>query len=429
MAAKRTLGRVIGLTFDLVSFTPGVRFIVSQPAYEEIFRRVCHKQKPLEGWPQTMSLWERWRLLGHALQNNCNVQPPAYSLGLRVLRDHEPPRAALAGHTATLRIFNQNIWNSHFLGGPNRAERLQLLVDHLDTQDYDVCVFQELFTFGLGPVRMDAECRWLEQRLRERGYVFSTRAAVASQAPIVGQDAGVQAFSRLPLDQIKVTRFSNCRALSQKGVLKARIELPAALGNKSEKVYLFATHLEHSDQAKQAVQVQELADSVQAVSGRPAIALGDMNICEGNYRGNMYGLLQQTLASVKIGHNLSTGLRWTCDHSMARDPMNHPLHLLPDHPAQKNQADGRSPERTFPNFGATIDHCWVASEWAALGASATAVQLVGQIQQSAPIAGERARQGASSHVRAQSTLHNDGVFAASDHLAMVYELPLPVPPA
>ena len=93
-------------------------------------------------------------------------------------------------------LCSQNIWNSHFLGGPHRAERLQLLVDHLDTEDYDICVFQELFTFGLGPVRMDAECRWLEQRLQERGYAFSTCEAVAAKAPMLGQDAGVQAFSR-----------------------------------------------------------------------------------------------------------------------------------------------------------------------------------------------------------------------------------------
>jgi endonuclease/exonuclease/phosphatase family metal-dependent hydrolase len=420
---------VIGLAFDLVSFTPGVRFIVSHPAYEKIFRSVCHKQKPLEGWPQTMSLWERWRLLGRALQNNCNVQPPAYPLGLRVLRECEPPGASIARQDkTTLRIFNQNIWNSHFLGGPNRAERLQLLVDHLDTEDYDVCVFQELFTFGFGPVRMDAECRWLEENLRERGYIFSTCATVASQAPMVGQDAGVQAFSRLPLDQITVTRFSNCRALSQKGILKARIELPTPPGSRSEKVYLFATHLEHSDQAKQTVQVQELADCVQAVSGQPAIALGDMNICEGNYRGRMYGLLQQTMASVSIGHNLSAGLRWTCDHSMARDPTNHPLHLLSDHPATKNQAEAESPERDFPKFGATIDHCWVATEWAALGASATAMQLVGQIQRPAPTQCEHTSEGATGPDQAQLALHNDGVFAASDHLAMVYELSLPVPP-
>ena len=415
MVGKRLLGRAFGLAFDLVSFTPGVRFIVSQPAYEEIFRRVCHRQKPLEGWPQTMSLWERWRLLGRALQNNCNVQPPAYSLGLRVLRDE--PELAATGQKRTLRIFNQNIWNSHFLGGPNRAERMQLLVDHLDAEDYDVCVFQELFTFGLGPLRMDAECRWLEQRLRERGYTFSTCAAVASHAPVVGQDAGVQAFSRLPLDQIQVTRFSNCRALSQKGVLKARIELPAAAGNTSEKVYLFATHLEHSDQDKQVVQVTELASSVRAISGQPAIVLGDMNICEGHYRGQMYSLLQQTMARVNIGHNLSAGLAWTCDHSMARDPMHHPLHLLHDHPTKKSQADAIA----FPKFGATIDHCWVATEWAALGASATAMQLVGQRK---PIAGEdvTAESGACGQA-----LHNGGVIAASDHLAMVYELPLPVP--
>lgn len=408
---------MIGLAFDLVSFTPGVRFIVSHPAYEDIFRRVCHKQEPLEGWPQTMSLWERWRLLGRALQNNCNVQPPAYSLGLRVLRDE--PKSLAGGQKKTLRIFNQNIWNSHFLGGPNRAERMQLLVDHLDTEQYDVCVFQELFTFGLGPVRMDAECRWLEQRLHERGYVFSTCAAVAEGAPVLGQDAGVQAFSRLPLDQITVTRFTNCRALSQKGVLKARVELPRQPGGKAEQVYLFATHLEHSDQEKQAVQVAEVAKAIRGINGEPAIALGDMNICQGHYRGEMYSRLQEAMASVNIGHNLSAGLAWTVDHSMARAPMHHPLHLLSEYPVRNAKAD------TFPTFGATIDHCWVANECAALGASVTVLQLVGQRVPSDSIEDESAGDESDICTKARSGMHNDGVFAASDHLAMVYEVPLP----
>ena len=110
MAGKRALGRCIGLAFDLVSFAPGVRCVVSHPKYEEIFRRACHKQEPLEGWPRTMSLWERWRLLGHAFQNNCNFRPPAYPLGLRVLRERDDPPAAVAAGAApknTLRIFSQ----------------------------------------------------------------------------------------------------------------------------------------------------------------------------------------------------------------------------------------------------------------------------------------------------------------------------------
>ena len=224
MAAKRALGRCIGVAFDLITFAPGVRWLVSHRRYESIFRSVCAKQEPLEGWPATMSIWERWRLLGHALQNNCNCQPPLQgSLGLRVLREQKRPAArraqaaaAAAPQPGTLRVFSQNMWLSHFLGGPSRAERLRLLVDHLEDADYDVCVFQELFSFGLGPVRLDAECRWLEAELRARGFTFSTCAVVAKDAPLLGQDAGLQAFSRLPLEEIEVSRFSNCRALSQK---------------------------------------------------------------------------------------------------------------------------------------------------------------------------------------------------------------------
>ena len=94
--------------------------------------------------------------------------------------------------------------------------------------------------------------------------------------------------------------------------------------------------------------------------------LGDMNICEGRYRGKMYELLSAAMGNVGLSANLSAGcdwtpcaiplssfslylsvtmlrclllclsshrLLWTCDMSMAREPMSHPLHLLSDYPA------------------------------------------------------------------------------------------------
>jgi hypothetical protein len=178
------LARLIGGCFHAVGATPGVRSLVGQRWFEGTFRRLCSKQEPLEGWPATMALWDRWRLLGRALQNNCEYQLASQPLGLRVLRQ---PAAAdgdggcasdtleAAAATATvagqevgrdpplpqrrLRIFSLNMWLSHFLGGPRRSARLQLLVDHLEEQEYDLCVFQELFSFGLGPLgRMGAEC-------------------------------------------------------------------------------------------------------------------------------------------------------------------------------------------------------------------------------------------------------------------------------
>eukprot|EP01047_Picozoa_sp_COSAG01_P018895 COSAG01_NODE_1035_length_11997_cov_95.509665_14_plen_305_part_00 len=178
------LARLIGGCFHAVGATPGVRSLVGQRRFEGIFRRLCSKQEPLEGWPATMALWDRWRLLGRALQNNCEYQLASQPLGLRVLRQPAaadgdggcaPDTLEAAAATATvvgqevgkdpplpqrrLRIFSLNMWLSHFLGGPRRSARLQLLVDHLEEQEYDLCVFQELFSFGLGPLgRMGAEC-------------------------------------------------------------------------------------------------------------------------------------------------------------------------------------------------------------------------------------------------------------------------------
>jgi hypothetical protein len=112
------------------------------------FRKRCAAQRPLGGWPAVgMSLWDRVRMLGHALENNCVFRPPS-----RPGRPPRPPAPKMpAGGGQMLRILSLNTWCSHFIGGPRRGARLQLVVDHLEEAEYDVCVFQELFTFGLGP--------------------------------------------------------------------------------------------------------------------------------------------------------------------------------------------------------------------------------------------------------------------------------------
>ena len=225
-----------------------------------------------------MSLWDRFRLLGEALQSNCSFKAPVSGL-LRSTAGGLP--VAAAPGRRTLRILSLNLWGSHFLGGPRRAERLQLVVEHLEVADYDLCVFQELFSFGFGPgIRLDGEARWLEQQLRDRGYGFSTVAATAATAPWVGQDSGLAAFSRLPLGQIAVDRFSNCRALSQKGVL--RLQLATDEQGGGPVVEINTTHLEHSDKAKQAQQIQEVVAGVAVgetvILLHPPLPLGGVSI-------------------------------------------------------------------------------------------------------------------------------------------------------
>ena len=39
--------------------------------------------------------------------------------------------------------------------------------------------------------------------------------------------------------------------------------------------------------------------------------LGDMNICEGRYRGKMYELLSAAMGNVGLSANLSAGCDWT----------------------------------------------------------------------------------------------------------------------
>jgi endonuclease/exonuclease/phosphatase family metal-dependent hydrolase len=126
------------------------------------------------------------------------------------------------------------------------------------------------------------------------------------------------------------------------------------VGTGAGPVDIHATHLEHSDQEKQATQVAEITSAIprRAVSegGVPGketgflsafhlriilprqardkhrgsfskgdrvfaaertLVLGDMNICEGRYRGKMYELLSAAMGNVGLSANLSAGCDWT----------------------------------------------------------------------------------------------------------------------
>ena len=470
---RRALGRGIAAAFSVVAFTPGVRPLVSHPRFEGLFK---FESEPLGGWPQSIMIWARFRLLGQALESNCYHKPPPSPVRLRTVArqqagcQEQQQQQPSSSRTDRLRILSQNLWCSHFLGGPIRVARLQLLLDHLDSAHYDLCVFQELFTFGVGPVRLNAECHWLQQQLHARGFEYSSVASVAASAPYFGQDAGLVAFSRLPLESAEVERFSNCRALSQKGVL--RLRLATAHGP----VHVHTTHLEHSDQDRQIVQLQEVAagcrarqenspdaavhevevarvDSsgdVAAVAATVHVAprelvIGDMNICAARHRGPMYDLLQQAMAGVGLGRNLTAELGWTCDLSMAADPLEHSLHLLSQYPVlarqqrQEKSVDfdtksSSSSPSSPPRWGATIDHCWLSPAWAE-GARCSVLQMVGDSSSSSSSSSSSAGAAAPEHDQLLPPADNQlgrgekregmqSLFTASDHLGLVVDLPL-----
>eukprot|EP01052_Picozoa_sp_SAG31_P011256 SAG31_NODE_634_length_13365_cov_182.161767_3_plen_465_part_00 len=423
---RHSLRQALGFGFDaLINKRELTRWLLSHPSFESYLRRRNAAQEPLGGWPSNgMSLTDRFRLLGEALQSNCHfLRSSSRPLLVKSIGGLAPE---LSIHTdeneqpSALRIFSLNTWCSHFLGGPRRAERLQLVIDHLETVRYDLVVFQELFTFGIGfrSFRFDGEQRWMATELRRLGYIHSSSAATATNAPWFGQDSGLCAFSRWPLVGTKVDRFSNSRRFSQKGTLRFKLSVPS--NDVISEMQLHVTHLEHSDKCKQARQVRELLDGVGVVAGETTrggasdekvceLVLGDMNICAGKYRGPMYEMLHNAMAAAGFGSNLAANLQWTCDLSMAQNPVHHRLNLLTeDDHAENLTFSSHRCTRASPTmlpFGCTIDHAWLSTSWAKFnGAHCTVVQLIGEVFDDR--SGEKC------------------AFTASDHLGLVIELPL-----
>ena len=125
-----------------------------------------------------------------------------------------------------IRIFNMNTWMSFFVGGFNRRERMNRMLDYLyeNNERFDVLTFQELFTFALkkGKV-LRQDLNYVVDALRDIGYVHDTTDLMVRNTPNVGQNAGLLLMSRVPIEHAELVTFDSRRKFSAKGVRNSRV--------------------------------------------------------------------------------------------------------------------------------------------------------------------------------------------------------------
>ena len=127
----------------------------------------------------------------------------------------------------TVRIFNMNTWMSFFVGGSDRRERMNRMLEYLyeNNDKFDVLTFQELFTFALNRRKvLRQDLNYVVDALREIGYVHDTTDLMVRNTPNVGQNAGLLLMSRVPIEHAELVTFDSRRKFSAKGV-RSRVSL------------------------------------------------------------------------------------------------------------------------------------------------------------------------------------------------------------
>lgn len=200
-------------------------------------------------------------------------------------------------------------------------------------RQFDVLIFQELFSIGLGPCGvLKAESEAVKRALHGAGFVHTIDD---DSIPYIGQNSGLFIASRLPIKNAKFRSFSLRRKLSAKGLLMCEID----------SIGIATTHLEHKAEDIQRSQVETIARAVQETRSQvDTVLIGDFNMCP-TRSPESYTFLESKLLGAT---NKAVEIPWTCDLRMAKDPAR-TLSYLTDHVPIDEPKD----------WGATLDHCWV----------------------------------------------------------------------
>eukprot|EP00927_Polykrikos_kofoidii_P055801 TRINITY_DN50001_c0_g1_i1.p1 TRINITY_DN50001_c0_g1~~TRINITY_DN50001_c0_g1_i1.p1 ORF type:complete len:347 (-),score=76.15 TRINITY_DN50001_c0_g1_i1:36-1076(-) len=224
-------------------------------------------------------LWDRlsWRksVLGKTAQRS-RAACPAVAVPRR------------SSETNSVRILSQNVWNSFFAGGPNRAARLKAFADHLTRLDVDVVVAQEMFVLGLGPLMDCGDALAASDAMYDLGFVHQTSAF--STLPSFGQTSGLVVYSKLPIVSEAHDVFAERRSVSRKGWQTVELDVSGLVDDKGspDRLVLLNTHLEHAHEPPWRIvreqQWRQLASSaaekVRGFRESPfVLAMGDFNVC------------------------------------------------------------------------------------------------------------------------------------------------------
>ncbi|CAJ1441828.1 unnamed protein product [Effrenium voratum] len=221
-------------------------------------------------------------------------------------RSTSPPAPGSAGKPldGKLTILSQNLWNSFYVGGPDRQQRLQAFKEYLRRYPVDIVVVQEMFTFGLGFLCEKSEAEEVALFMHELGFYFQTSSTATT--PFVGQNSGLVVYSKLPLTAENHGVFQQRRSVSAKGWLQVEVQVG------ERRLQILTTHLEHAHQprwrAVRESQWRQVA-AIAAASTDLRMLSGDFNVCGQEFgqaldQATEYHSMVSTLAAVGLTQEL-----------------------------------------------------------------------------------------------------------------------------
>jgi endonuclease/exonuclease/phosphatase family metal-dependent hydrolase len=167
-----------------------------------------------------------------------------------------------------VKILTYNILCHWLVIAPNKAQRLQTLIEKIES--YDIVCIQELFTLGALRFGVLTYKNWIISEANKKGFLFYAD----SPSALFGQDSGLLILSKLPItssDYMVFNHWSWTEGLNAKGAIQATIDYDG--------VPLNVVTLHCDAHGAQLEQIQELSSSIQ--QDESCLVCGDFNIAYG----------------------------------------------------------------------------------------------------------------------------------------------------
>jgi len=190
---------------------------------------------------------------------------------------------------------SQNVWNTQ-MGSKGKDSTGRFMTFAQDAKDYDILLVQEVFILSVGPLKYGMEdAILLEKELIQQGFKFHTN--LYNTLPYVGQNSGLQIFSKYPLVDVEYVSFHQASMheyMNWKGAVKAKVEI-----GDGKSLTVVNVHFDSGSNANiRKSQIQDVKQLIQKIPTTDALVVtGDFNICPRTHDdGSEYSHLTETLS-------------------------------------------------------------------------------------------------------------------------------------
>lgn len=221
-----------------------------------------------------------------------------------------------------LKVLTQNAWAHYFatpigqwngvegiaspvMSGINYIDRLNQLAEHIQKEQFDVVLLQEVFIAKFGLITIDNNFNQFTEKMLNCGLIYHTNP-YESLGYVYGQNSGLVIYSKYKLNNEQFHSFqSSGEGLNSKGIVSALIIL------NDIQVLLLSTHLDSRDREHKINQLTEIRQFIKQQTSNSISRIiigGDFNICPQVYHQGGYddGTLYKTLVNdMKFNHLIS----------------------------------------------------------------------------------------------------------------------------